>query len=151
MDYSKKKIVFISLESLIKTISGADRPKDATDCYIRKDVIDRFRAMGMLSRVSILANRPSLSLEDFMPLGKSVEFFTFLYCGVAADIHVCHEDGARMMPGTGMVDEVIDVLPKGLKSLKGLLFVGCSETDMETAEKCGIEYVNVEDFANGQD
>ena len=149
MDISKKKIVFISLESLVGTYSGEAQPTHPTDFRIRRDVVDRLREMPVLGRVAILANRPLLELPDFTPMGKAVEFFLFLYLNVAADIHVCYEEGKRMMPDTGMVDEVLDALPKGMKSIGGLLFVGCSDTDAETAGRYCIDYVNVEDYVRG--
>ena len=149
MDYSKKRIVFISAESLLGTLSGADKPSYPTDFTIRQDVIDRLRDMPLLGRVAILANRPSLDIRAFTPMGKAVEFFVFLYCNVAADVHVCYEEGERMMPGTGMIDEVLDALPKGMKSIGGLLFVGCSDIDRETAGRYCIDYVNIEDYVRG--
>lgn len=149
MDYNKKKITFISSESIIRTVSGEARPTYPTDFTIRQDVVDKLRSMPLLGRVSILANKPTLGFADFTPMGKAVEFFVFLYCNVAADMHVCYDEGNRMMPDAGMIDEVLDVLPKGLKSIGGILFVGCSDIDKETASRYCIDYIDVEDFVCG--
>jgi DNA 3'-phosphatase len=162
MDVNKKKVLFIDLDdTLIKTVSGETFPKDVTDFQIRKEVVDRIRSMQGLQRVAIVSNQGGIpefvTEEDFKAKLKAIEFFIFVYCGVAVSSHYCigmDKTNPRRKPNIGMFEEVMEALPFTLKKKECMLMVGdasgkdgdFSVSDKKAAEDFGIDYMDVEDF-----
>lgn len=162
MDINKKKVLFIDLDdTLTHTCSGDTFPNDITDYRLDLDVINRIRSMRSLQRIAIVSNQGGIpdivKEEDFKAKIKGVEFFLFVYCGVAVSSHYCADTdkkNPRRKPNTGMLEEVMSTLPYALRKKEVMLMVGdasgkpndFSDSDKMTAENFGIDYLDVEDF-----
>ena len=162
MDVNKKKVLFIDLDdTLIKTVSGETFPKDVTDFQIRKEVVDKIRSMQGLQRVAIVSNQGGIpefgTEEDFKAKMKAIEFFVFVYCGVAVSSHYCigmDKTNPRRKPNTGMLEEVVETLPRALRKKECMLMVGdatdkeknFSDSDKMAAENFDIDYLDINDF-----
>lgn len=159
-----KKILFIDLDdTLIKTVSGKTFPEDVTDFRIRKDVLDKIRTMNSFRYIFIVTNQGGIGefvdRYDFETKLESVKKFVSGYCRVTTLALYCSsldKNDPMRKPNTGMLERVWSYL--GLRFDKSeALMVGdasgkpgdYSDSDKKTAENFGIDYVDVEDFVNG--
>jgi len=128
MEIGRKKIVILPLENVTDTATGKEQPEDVTDFRIRKDVIDRLKALKSVSRVIITSEKDD---KEFLPMMKAVEFFVFVYCNTAVMV-------------TSSLDELAETLPHSLKRKELMLSVG----DKAAAEYFNTDYITLEDFLN---
>lgn len=160
MDIKKKKVLFVDLDgTLITTSSGNTFAQDVTDFRVRKDVLDRIRELNV-SRVAIVTNQGGIpqhiSEDDFIAKLKTIEYFVFTYCKIAVSSHYCSSldnEDPRRKPNTGMMEEVMDTLPRSLCNKEQMLMIGdasgngaWSDSDLMTARNFGIDYMDVNDF-----
>ena len=163
MDLEKKKILFADLDgTLIVTASGKTFAEDATDFRIRKDVLDRIRALSpYISRLVIVTNQAGIpqyvSNEDFQAKLYAVVEFIRRYCDVICSYQYCtSQDAANRMrkPNTGMLAKAERLWFLNMFRKGEMLMIGdasgkpgdFSDSDRKCAENYGIDYLDVEDF-----
>ena len=126
MDLLRKKIVILSLGSIINTASGKEEQEDITDFRIRKEILDKLNTIKGLSRVVVIHG---LNEKEFLPMLKALEFFIFVYCKTAVSC-------------MASCDGLMDSLPHNLRRKDVILSVGSNEA----SELLNSDYVTKEDF-----
>lgn len=163
MELRDKLVVFCDLDgTLIKTVSGKTFPEDVSDFRLRLDVLDKLRKMRP-HKVFIVTNQGGIgafvSRADFEAKIGCIEHFIYSYVGCDTAYEFCdsmdngHPD---RKPNPGMLNKLWPVYCDDyLKSQ--MVMIGdasgkpgdLSDSDKQCAENFGIDYIDVEDFVNG--
>ena len=167
----KYKFLFCDLDgTLTKTVSGKTFAEDVTDFRIRKEVLDKVKELNETSKlafIAIVTNQGGIpqyvSENDFYAKLTAIKTFVCQYTKVpmvVADYCVSLDaDNEYRKPNTGMLSRVVSSYEKtfaGKFTPDKALIIGdatgkpgqWSDTDKKTAENFGIDYMDVEDFAN---
>lgn len=155
----KYKILFSDLDgTLIKTISGSTFPQGIWDMKFRFDVLDKIKELKP-DCIFIITNQGGIEkgfvdYKNFIR-GKMAYIIRAIkeYTGIHCDYQYCKVNDKNFKyrkPNTGMLETAVN---KNLYTQKGLsydksdmLMIGDFETDRQTAENFGIDYLDVEDF-----
>ena len=174
MDLNLKRILFADLDgTLIKTASGKSFAEDCTDFRIRKDVLDKIKAMPGLEYIAIVTNQGGIpqyiSQHDFEVKIKSIiEFIRSYFAktpffpeedGLKISAEYCssmEKDHPCRKPNTGMLENFLKFTYNEGSDKSYMLMIGdasgkegqFSDSDKKCAENFGIDYLDVEDFLN---
>lgn len=166
----KYKFLFCDLDgTLTKTVSGKTFAEDVTDFRIRKEVLDKVKELNETSKlafIAIVTNQGGIpqyvSENDFYAKLTAIKTFVCQYTKVPMVADYCvslDADNEYRKPNTGMLSRVVSSYEKtfaGKFTPDNALMIGdasgkpgqWSDTDKKTAENFGIDYMDVEDFAN---
>lgn len=166
----KYKFLFCDLDgTLTKTVSGKTFAEDVTDFRIRKEVLDKVKELNETSKlafIAIVTNQGGIpqyvSENDFYAKLTAIKTFVCQYTKVPVVADYCvslDADNEYRKPNTGMLSRVVSSYEKtfaGKFTPDNALMIGdasgkpgqWSDTDKKTAENFGIDYMDVEDFAN---
>ena len=164
----KYKYLFCDLDgTLIKTASGKTFAEDTTDFRIRKDVLDKIKALhqkNSLEFIAIVTNQGGIpqyiSERDFAAKLKAIETFIENITSTPVMSYYCaslEPSDENRKPNTGMLAKAARDCTTivGLEfDKKKALMIGdasgkpgqFSDSDKKTAENFGIDYMDVEDF-----
>ena len=174
MDLTGKKILFADLDgTLIKTASGKTFAEDCTDFRIRKDVLDKIKAMSGLEYLAIVINQGGvpqyISQHDVEVKIKSIiEFIRSYFAqspffpdedGLKISAEYCasmEKDHPCRKPNIGMLENFLDFSNNKETDKSVMLLIGdasgkegqFSDSDKKCAVNFGIDYLDVEDFLN---
>ena len=170
----KYNVIFSDLDgTLINTISGETFPKGIWDMQIRFEVLDKIKEIKPKCLL-IVTNQGGI--EKGFVNRRNFEFkMEYLcrsikeYTGIPVEYSYCERNDPAYKyrkPNTGMLDSLMHkmfnrgIIENGIETDK-MLMIGdasgkegqFSDGDKKTAENCGIDYMDVEDFvnANGED
>ena len=163
MDIKKKLVLFCDLDgTLIRTVSGKTFPEDVSDFRLRLDVLDKIRCMRP-HKVLIVSNQGGIpkyvSKADFEAKLGCIEQFVYSYVGCDTATEYCasaDKEHPDRKPNPGMLNKLWPVYcDEYLKTQ--MLMIGdasgkpgdFSDSDRKCAENFGIDYLDVEDFVNG--
>lgn len=166
----KYKFLFCDLDgTLTKTVSGKTFAEDVTDFRIRKEVLDKVKELNETSKlafIAIVTNQGGIpqyvSENDFYAKLTAIKTFVCQYTKVPVVADYCvslDADNEYRKPNTSMLSRVVSSYEKtfaGKFTPDNALMIGdasgkpgqWSDTDKKTAENFGIDYMDVEDFAN---
>ena len=168
MNLNEKKILFADLDgTLITTASGKTFAEDWTDFRIRKEVLDKIKALGKLQFVYVVSNQGGIpeyiSEEEFLAKLNGILEFVSSYTDIVCDGDFCvsmDKGDLRRKPNVKMLEDLF-VRHEGLSEIDGvskteMLMIGdasgkegqFSDSDKKCAENFGIDYLDVEDFLN---
>lgn len=145
-----RNVVFITLESIVKTKSGDEYPRHPYDWTYRDGVIHALLCY-VAKRVYILSNQDGIELgyidetcagEIAKSVAETVRIHTrakveYMYCRTMNTLN------PMRMPDTGMVDYFANV---DSIRYEEALFVGTDDVARECANRCGCAYLDVNDF-----
>lgn len=172
MNLNEKKILFADLDgTLITTASGKTFAEDCTDFRIRKDVLDKIKAMPGLEYLAIVTNQGGvpqyISQHDVeVKIKGIIEFIRSYYAQtpfypdedglkISAEYCASMEKGHRCRkPNTGMLENFLKYSFNEGADKSVMLMIGdasgkpgqFSDSDKKCAENFGIDYLDVEDF-----
>lgn len=172
MNLNEKKILFADLDgTLITTASGKTFAEDCTDFRVRKDVLDKIKAMPGLEYLAIVTNQGGvpqyISQHDVeVKIKGIVEFIRSYYAQtpfspdedglkISAEYCASMEKGHPCRkPNTGMLENFLKYSFNEGADKSVMLMIGdasgkegqFSDSDKKCAENFGIDYLDVEDF-----
>ena len=172
MNLNEKKILFADLDgTLIQTASGKTFAEDCTDFRVRKDVLDKIKAMPGLEYLAIVTNQGGvpqyISQHDVeVKIKGIIEFIRSYFSqtpfypdedGLKISAEYCasmEKDHPCRKPNTGMLENFLKYSFNEGADKSVMLMIGdasgkegqFSDSDKKCAENFGIDYLDVEDF-----
>lgn len=163
MNINEKKIVFVDLDgTLTRTATGETFPKGVWDMVLDLEVMGKIGRMRPTA-VFIVSNQGGIEKgfvnhrlfeQKFMYIIASLQdicgqhvFVAGRYCPTTKD------DDPMRKPNTGMLVAMLEEFQKLIQhsfTKEDCLMIGDMETDRQTADNFGIDYMDVAEFRNAE-
>lgn len=163
MNINEKRIVFVDLDgTLTRTVTGETFPKGVWDMVLDLEVMGKIGRMRPTA-VFIVSNQGGIEAghvnhrlfeQKFMYIIASLQdicgqhvFVAGRYCPTTK------EDDQMRKPNTGMLTAMLDEFQKLLQhsfTKEDCVMIGDMETDRQTADNFGIDYMDVAEFRNAE-
>jgi DNA 3'-phosphatase len=165
----KYKVLFADLDgTLIETRSGNDFPTDINDWRLKNDVINKIYEMG-IERLHIVTNQGGISKGYFTEaqiekklrtIKSDIQSYTNKGYSFMVSYDFCPTEklsDRRRKPNPGMFEDFFKIYGSRYSKSDCLMLGDASgkegnfsDSDLKAAENFGIDYVDVNDFVNGE-
>ena len=159
-----KKVIFADLDgTLIETVSGETFPKGIWDMKIRYDVLEAIKRCNV-EHLAVVSNQAGIAAgyvikKNFDMKAGYLRAAFQEYLGISVDFIYCDSEdknNENRKPNAGMLDGCWKSLiaAKKFYTKEEMLMIGdasgkpgqFSDSDFNTAENFGIDYLDVDDF-----
>lgn len=159
MNINEKRIVFVDLDgTLIRTLNGNPHPKGVWDMHMDYEVMFKIGRMRPTA-VFIVSNQGGIEKgyvnhrlfeQKFMYVIASLQDICGQHVFVAGRYcPTMKEDDPMRKPNTGMLTAMLDEFQKLVQHTfhkEDCVMIGDMESDRQTAENFGIDYIDAEVF-----